>query len=91
MCWYRTILKDFLNYKTKRRVKGLSSKWISKARPFSIGLFKPNTSDPVWMYLDKIRVGRNSFSDDWFIYLAEDHYLDDVGLRPPASTDCIIA
>jgi CRISPR-associated helicase Cas3/CRISPR-associated endonuclease Cas3-HD len=73
------------------RVKGLFSKWISKARPFSIGLFKPNTSDPVVMYLDKIQVGRNSYSDDWFIYLAEEHYSNDVGLMPPASTDCLIA
>lgn len=81
----------FLELQDELRVKGLSSKWISKARPFSIGLFKPNTSDPVWRYLDKIRVGRNSFSDDWFIYLAEEHYSNDVGLTPPAATDCIIA
>ncbi len=81
----------FLELQDEARVKGLSSKWISKARPFSIGLFKPNTSDPVLMYLGEIRVGRKSFSDDWFIYLAEDHYRDDVGLMPPAATNCIIA
>jgi len=81
----------FLELQDEARVKGLSSKWISKARPFSIGLFKPNTSDPVLMYLGEIRVGRKSSSDDWFIYLAEDHYRDDVGLMPPAATHCIIA
>jgi hypothetical protein len=81
----------FLELQDEARGKGLSSKWISKARPFSIGLYKTNTSDPVWMYLDKIRLGRNSYADDWFIYLAEEHYFNDVGLRPPASTDCLIA
>lgn len=81
----------FLELQTEARITGLTSKWISKARPFSVGLFKPNAKDAVSFYLDKISVGRNSFSDDWFIYLAEEHYCNDLGLTLPDSNDCLIA
>lgn len=69
----------------------LSRRWIHRARPYSVSLFKPKPDDPICNHLDKIRLGRKSFSEDWFIYLTHEHYFNDVGLKPPLSTECLIA
>lgn len=69
----------------------LSRQWIHKARPHCISLYKPKHDDPIWSHIEKIRLGRKSFSDNWFIYLTHEHYFYDVGLKPPLSTDCLIA
>lgn len=73
------------------RVRGLSSKWISRAQSIAVSIYRPRPDDAIWMFLDKISVGRNAFSENWFVYLAVDHYRNDIGLSPPQSTECLIA
>jgi len=73
------------------RETGLAGAWIRKARPHSIGLFRPRDDDPVLPYLEPVPVGRYSNSDEWFIYLKKEHYSKETGLTPPPLTGCLIA
>ena len=56
------------------RETGLNGKWIAKARPHTIGLFRPKLHDPVRSYLDPLPLGKGNHSEEWFIYLKEEHY-----------------
>ena len=75
------------------RERGLTRDWIAKARPHTVGLFRPRRSDPVNDCLESICVAGSKAreaSGDWFIYTAQDHYDPNVGLRPPSAMDCLI-
>ncbi|MFC1836561.1 hypothetical protein ACFL2Q_17855 [Thermodesulfobacteriota bacterium] len=80
---FRELEDEFFKY-------GLTRNWIARARPHSIGLFKPGRDDPVLDYLNPVPVGGAS-SDDWFIYSVADHYHEGTGLVPPESMECLIA
>jgi len=70
---------------------GLNRDWIGRARPYTVGLFRPRQDDPIRDYLDPVLVGRaRAPADDWFIYRRDD-YDDDTGLTPRESMDCLIA
>jgi len=70
---------------------GLTRQWIAKARPYTVGLFRPRDDDPVRWHLQSISGRHGTPSEDWFIYTNVDHYKDDTGLTPPESSDCLIA
>jgi len=70
---------------------GLNGKWIARARPYSISLFKPKPTDPISGCLIPVPVGRYATSDEWFIYANKEHYSEQVGLDPPTSLDCLMA
>jgi CRISPR-associated endonuclease/helicase Cas3 len=72
------------------RAARLSGSWITKARPHSIGLFRPGPNDPVKRWLEPVPLARGAYSDEWFIYLNEAHYDSDRGLVIPSSMDCLI-
>jgi CRISPR-associated endonuclease/helicase Cas3 len=69
----------------------LTRKWINKARPYCIGLFRPRHDAPVLMYLEAARVNKHSVSQEWFIYTYPKHYDPALGLLPPDPNDCLIA
>jgi len=74
------------------RETGLTRKWIAKARPHTVGFFRPRHNDPVQSYLDPVPVGRRrDSSEEWFIYLREEDYDPLLGLVPPSPTQCLIA
>jgi hypothetical protein len=75
----------------KVRRTGLTRQWTAMARPHSIGLFRPRDDDPVRRWLEPVPIVRGRQSDEWFIYLHEDHYDPQRGLVPPAAMDCLIA
>jgi len=73
---------------------GINRKWILKARPHSIGIFRPTKNDPVLNWIEPaplLKGVANGRSDEWFIYLNEEHYDKEKGLIPPAKAECIIA
>jgi len=100
---YRVILKDAINvlvpYDTERFREleeevyetGLTGKWIARARPYAIGVFRPAADDPITRHLIPVPVGRRSSSEEWFIYSNPEHYSLETGLVPPESMDCLIA
>jgi CRISPR-associated helicase Cas3/CRISPR-associated endonuclease Cas3-HD len=73
------------------RRTGLTRQWTAMARPHSIGLFRPRDDDAVRRWLEPVPIVRGRQSDEWFIYLNEDHYDPQRGLVPPAAMDCLIA
>ncbi len=101
--YYRVIDKDAINvlvpYDVKAyealaeevRTTGLTRQWIIKARAHAVSLYRPR-NDPVEAYLEPVRVGKGgNQSQDWFVYLAKEHYDPLLGLVPPSSTECLIA
>ncbi|MBC7247330.1 MAG: CRISPR-associated helicase Cas3' [Actinobacteria bacterium] len=72
------------------RKAGLNAKWITKARPYAVGLFKPGFDDPLLSYIEPVPLGRDSYSEEWFIYLNGEHYSLETGLNPPQGMECLI-
>ena len=73
------------------RDTGLKASWIAEARPYTISLFRPKPQAPISAFLEPIPVGRHATSEDWFIYLKQEHYDLETGLVPPVSPECLIA
>lgn len=73
------------------RESGLTRRWIARVRPYTVGLFKPQPHDPVQSHLEPVFIRRNVGSEEWFIYLSEEHYDSEKGLIPPSQTECLIA
>jgi hypothetical protein len=68
----------------------LTRKWIGRARPHAIGLFRPRIGDPVQAYLAPAPLGSRAQSEEWFIYLAPEHYHCHRGLVLPSRSDSLI-
>ncbi|MDD3717749.1 MAG: CRISPR-associated helicase Cas3' [Actinomycetota bacterium] len=68
----------------------LNAKWIARARPYAIGLFKPSADNPVSSYIEPVPIGKGAFSENWFVYLNENHYCPETGLNPPEGMECFI-
>ncbi len=65
--------------------QGLSQKWIRKARPLTVSLYRPKAEEPIWDALQPInylRTPQNKMTD-WFIYLRKEDYHPNLGLVPP--------
>jgi len=69
---------------------GLNRRWIARARPYTVGLFKPWPFDPISTYLVPVPLGRGESAEDWFIYTNADHYDPHTGLVPPEGIDCLV-
>jgi len=50
------------------RASVLNGKWIRRAQPHVVSLFRPEEGLPIWTYLESVRLGRQDWSDEWFIY-----------------------
>ncbi|MCX5867694.1 MAG: CRISPR-associated helicase Cas3' [Proteobacteria bacterium] len=99
---YRVIEKDTINVlmpydldifrqlEEEVRQTGLNGKWIAKARPYTIGLFRPKPREPIATYLIPVPLTRYANAEDWFIYSKSKHYHPDTGLVPPEGMECLI-
>jgi len=73
------------------RQSRLTARWIRKARPYSISVFRPKRDAVINSYLEPVPLTWKEKSDNWFIYLEEGHYDRDLlGLVPPQDFDGII-
>jgi CRISPR-associated helicase Cas3/CRISPR-associated endonuclease Cas3-HD len=100
---YRIIPKDAINVLVpynveafevladEARKEGLSRNWVARARPYSVSLFRPRLDDPIRSSLEPIPIAKGAFSEEWFIYSAQEHYDSMTGLVPPRSLECLIA
>ncbi|MDD5307789.1 MAG: CRISPR-associated helicase Cas3' [Deltaproteobacteria bacterium] len=69
----------------------LSRPWMTRARPYTVSLFRPRGDAPVAHYLDPVPVNWKQKSDEWFVYVGEGHYDRDLGLVPPEADGCWMA
>jgi len=77
--------------KKDAETNGLSREWIAKARPYTIGLYRPRDKDPIWVHLDPVPIYRKKDNrDDWFIYLEKEDYDLKKGLNPSTKDYSII-
>ncbi len=79
----------FLKLKEEALNKGINRNWIMAARPHAIGLFRPRPSDPIESYLKPVTTGNDG--EEWYIYLEEKHYSNEVGLIVPRDSNVLIA
>jgi CRISPR-associated endonuclease/helicase Cas3 len=80
----------FAELESRVREEGLRARWIADARPYSIGVFRPRRDDPMSTYIDPVPVRGQEKSENWFIYLQQEHYRAETGLVPPKSMECLI-
>jgi CRISPR-associated endonuclease/helicase Cas3 len=93
---YRLIPKDAINvlvpydlpaYEELAEVRHtrLTADWIRKARPHTVGLYRPQPESLIWQYLEAVPVARGRAAEDWFIYLClgnKSDYDPTLGLCP---------
>jgi len=74
------------------RNRGLTRDWVTRARPFTVGVYRPRDDDPVRGHLEPVCVARTqAAAEDWFLYLEPDHYHPLKGLVPIADSSTLIA
>jgi CRISPR-associated endonuclease/helicase Cas3 len=53
----------------------LTSRWVRRARPHSVNLYRPKNHDPLWAYLNPAsRSRKEDQREDWFLLLGETLY-----------------
>ena len=58
--------------------------WVAKARPHTVGVFKPRRDDVArWQFMAPVPLGTGDCADDWFIYWNPDDYDAEKGLVLP--------
>lgn len=68
----------------------LTRDWIRRARHHTVNLYRPKDDAPVRKFLEPAPAGRGEPSDDWYVYLAPEHYDRDL-LGLTAAPDLWIA
>ena len=69
---------------------GIKRDWILRARPYTIGVYRPRRDAAIVRWLEPVMADRTRATEDWFIYLKAEHYDPKTGLVPPESMDCLI-
>lgn len=72
------------------RKEGISRKWIRRARPHTVGLYRPRQDAAVARWLEAVPAAGGRVAEDWFVYLRSEDYDSKTGLTPPESIDCLI-
>ena len=73
--------------------KGLTAKWIKKARGLSISLYRPQPEDVVWdslLPVQQFKQGRYSKQEDWFMVNNDKDYDKTLGYKKPESLNLYI-
>jgi len=83
--------KQFSVLAEEARSAGLSADWVRRARPHSVGIYRPRPDAAIRDSLEAVPLPDGTPSADWFVYLAEDHYDASVGLAPSGSMETLIA
>ncbi len=87
---YQGALDKYEDLKADSETNGLTRRWIARARPYSISLYKPGKFENYLKPID-VRFGKSKgASEDWYIYLNKEHYDYNKGLVPP-SDELLIA
>ena len=68
------------------RNEGFTRNWVQLARPYAVGVFRPQTDSVLFACMEPIRIGRGrnaSNVEDWFIYRGK--YDQTLGLTPESA------
>lgn len=87
---YKKDIFDELVEEVKNPETGLTRKWIKKASSQSVSIYRPKNDSPIMSILEKIRVSRTDFSNEWFIASDVLEYNSLLGLVIPKSHESII-
>lgn len=83
---YGACISEFEALRREAGETGLSAAWLRRARPLTVGVYRPKPEDPLWDHLIPVqRQVRGCFetSEDWFIAASAQHYDERLGYRPP--------
>ncbi|AFM23518.1 CRISPR-associated helicase/endonuclease Cas3 [Desulfomonile tiedjei] len=84
--------QTFQKLRNEALASGITRHWIAKARPYTIGMFRPKPDHPLWLYLEAVPLKSRKPSGDWFVYFEARHYSSETGLVVPSElSDCLIA
>jgi hypothetical protein len=78
-------LRDEILHGDRRR-PGFLRDWIGRARPHSVGVYRPKPESPVWCFIQPVFFGRPTGNDedaDWFFCLPDAKYHENLGLIFP--------
>jgi hypothetical protein len=81
---FDTLRDEILN--GDRRKPGFIRDWIRRARPHSVGVYRPRPDSPNWCFIQPVYFGKplDSNNDaDWFICLPDATYDENLGLQFP--------
>jgi CRISPR-associated helicase Cas3/CRISPR-associated endonuclease Cas3-HD len=67
------------------RAEGLTANWVKRARPYAVSIYRPQ-GDIFPQWLESVMTKKGEPTSDWFIYLNEEDYKNDVGLVLPEPT-----
>jgi hypothetical protein len=73
----------FAELATEIRNSRLTRDWITRARPYTVGVFRPARDAPLWSWLEPVKVTREEMAEDWFLLQGGGLYDPSLGLRPP--------
>lgn len=85
---YGEALDAFADIQHLAEKSGLTGELMHKARPLTVGLFRPKEDDPVWdslLEVQSFKQGRRSRQESWYIAAKPEHYHPHLGYQPPAA------
>lgn len=69
---------------------GLTAKWLARARPHTVSLFRPKADNPVHQVLDPVRLRGGGAAEDWFVCFGRKNYKADIGFVEPEEWETIV-
>lgn len=81
---YQQLMEEFGKLYDEGNKIGLTSEWIRRARPLTVGIYRPKPDSAIWDSLIPVKVaGRGDREqNDWFIYIKNEDYHPMLGLTP---------
>ena len=87
---WKAKMREYEKLADEVRRTGITRSWILRARPYTIGLYRPKRDAPVSRWLEPVVARYDRGEEDWFIYLNAEHYKPKTGLTVPDAMECII-
>jgi CRISPR-associated endonuclease/helicase Cas3 len=81
---YQPLNEEFEKLLDESNKIGLTSEWIRRARPLTVGIYRPKPDSAIWDSLIPVKIaGRGDREqNDWFIYIKNEDYHPMLGLTP---------
>ena len=81
---------NLLSEEVMDKNRGFTRSWQKRAIQYSVSVFRPKPSDVIVGCLEKIPIGYESFSEDWFLASSILQYHPKLGLIIPKSSENIL-
>lgn len=86
---YAAKITEYRELCAAARTEGITGRWLRKARPLSISIYRPRPEDRVSDWLEPVKHGDEDTG--WYIYLNEAHYSNALGLVGSADQEFLLA